>query len=120
MQIWQTIAAVLSGLIVCVPLAIKLVQVTREAARKGNWNKLVSMVAQFMAEAEVKIEDNATRKEWVIGMVRTSAGTLDYDLTEVEWLKISDMIDALCTMARTVNGPDKTADTRSAELGVVM
>lgn len=103
MNWWEMIAAMLSGLIVCVPLAFRLVQVTREAVRKGNWNKLVGMVAGFMAEAEIKIEDNATRKEWVIGMIRTSAEQLDYDLTDAEWVKISDMIDTLCTMARTVN-----------------
>ena len=105
MTFWEIAASVLAGLSVCIPLAVKLVAVVRESARKGNWNKLVCMVAEFMAEAEVKIEDNATRKEWVIGMIRTSAGSLEYDLTDVEWLKISDMIDALCTMARTVNGP---------------
>lgn len=109
MELWEVIASILSGLIVCVPLVIKLVQVTRESARKGNWNKLVGMMAEFMAEAEVKIADNATRKEWVIGMIRTSASQLDYDLTESEWTKISDMIDQLCTMARTVNADAKGA-----------
>ena len=60
MELWKMIASILSGLIVCIPLAIKLVQVTREAARKGNWNKLVGMIAEYMAEAEVKIADNST------------------------------------------------------------
>ena len=106
MNVWEIIASVLAGLAACVPLAAKLVNAVREAARKGNWDKLVGMVAGFMAEAEVRIADGATRKEWVIGMIRTSAGTLDYDLTEAELAKISDMIDALCEMARTVNGPE--------------
>ena len=105
MNVWEIIASVLAGLSVCIPLAAELAAAVRESARKGNWDKLVGMVAQFMAEAEVKIEDNATRKEWVIGMIRTSAGSLDYELADADWLKISDMIDALCTMARTVNGP---------------
>lgn len=103
MQIWNMIAPILSGLIVCVPLVIKLIEVTRESIRKGNWNKLVGMVADYMAQAEVKIEDNATRKEWVLGMIRTSAYQIDYDLTELEWQKIGDMIDQLCKMAKTVN-----------------
>lgn len=109
MELWNVIASILSGLIVCVPLVIKLVSVTKEAVRKGNWDKLVGMVADYMAEAEVKIADNATRKEWVIGMIRTSANTLDYDLTDGEWAKISEMIDHLCTMARTVNAEKKEA-----------
>ena len=107
MELWIVIASILSGLIVRVPLVIKLVSVTREAVRKGNWGKLVGMVADYMAEAEIKIADNATRKEWVMGMIRTSANTFDYDLTEGEWTKISEMIDHLCTMARTVNAEKK-------------
>ena len=109
MQIWSMIASILSGLIVCVPLVIKLIEVTKESVRKGNWNKLVGMVADYMAQAEVKIEDNATRKEWVLGMIRTSAYQIDYDLTELEWQKIGDMIDQLCKMARTVNNEAKEA-----------
>ena len=106
MNLWEIIASVLAGLAACIPLAVKLVTAVREAVRKGNWDKLVGMVAGFRAEAEVRIADGATRKEWVIGMIRAGAGSLDYDLTESEWTKISDMIDALCEMARTVNGPE--------------
>lgn len=112
MEIWNTIASILSGLIICVPLVIKLIQVTRESVRKGNWNKVVGMVADYMAEAEDKIEDGATRKEWVMGMIRTSASSLDYDLTENEWQKISDMIDKLCKMAEVVNASTKEAKTK--------
>lgn len=108
MEIWNMIASILSGLIICVPLVIKLVQVTQESVRKGNWNKLVGMVAEFMEQAETKIEDSATRKEWVLGMISTSADQLDYDLTEKEWEKISEMIDQLCKMAHTVNANPKT------------
>jgi len=107
MEVWNLIASILSGLIVCIPLVIKLIQVTRETVRKGNWNKIVGMAAEYMAQAEVKIEDNATRKEWVLGMIRTSASQIDYDITDLEWDKISMMIDQLCTMARTVNSENK-------------
>lgn len=112
MEIWNVIASILSGLIVCVPLVIKLIQVTRESVRKGNWNRVVGMVADYMAEAEKKIEDGATRKEWVMGMIRTSASSLDYDLTESEWRKIGDMIDQLCKMAAVVNSTMEEAKTK--------
>ena len=105
MNVWEIIASVLAGLSVCVPLAVKLVSAVREAVKKGNWDQLVGMIAGLMAEAERKIADGATRKEWVMGMVRTNARSLDYDLTEAELAKIGGMIDALCEMARTVNGP---------------
>ena len=111
MEVWDIIASILSGLIICVPLVLKLVQATKETMRKGNWNKLVGMVAEYMTQAEVKIEDNATRKEWVLGMIRTSASQIDYDITDMEWEKISAMIDQLCTMARTVNNEAREART---------
>ena len=117
MTFWEIVASILAGLSVCIPLAVKLVQVVRESARKGNWNKIVGMVAEYMSVAEEKIEDGATRKEWVIGMIRTSAGSIDYDLTEAELAKIGEMIDALCDMARTVNGPTtgySSPETRQA------
>lgn len=113
MDIWNMIASILSGLIICVPLVIKLVQITKESVRKGNWNKLVGMVAEFMAQAEVKIEDNVTRKEWVLGMIRTSAEQINYDLTELELEKISAMIDDLCRMARIVNNNSTVKDGKA-------
>lgn len=112
MNIWEILAGILSGLIVCVPLALKLAQVAREAANRGQWDKLVSMVSGYMAEAEAKMSDGATRKEWVIGMIRTSAGSLDYEITESDWTKISDMIDGLVKMAETVNSGRKEAGVR--------
>ena len=111
MNVWEIIASIMAGLAVCIPLAVKLVQTVRESVRKGNWDKLVGMVIQLMAEAEEKIAESATRKEWVVGMIRTGAGSLDYELTDSDWTKISDMIDALCTMARTVNGPGEMSGT---------
>lgn len=107
MELWTMIVSILSGLIICIPLVIKLVQVTRESIRKGNWNELVSMVVEYMIEAEVKIDDNAMRKVWVVEMIRISASQLNYDITDAEWTKISEMIDQLCMMARTVNANTK-------------
>lgn len=97
------IASILTGLIICIPLVIKLVQVTREAVQKGRWDQLVSMVADYMEEAEVKFETGAERKDWVMGMIRVSAGKIEYPLSNEEWGKISDMIDHLCEMAHVVN-----------------
>jgi hypothetical protein len=109
MNLWETIASILTGLIICVPLVIKLVQVTREAVKKGSWNQLVALIAGYMEEAEKRFSDGATRKEWVMGMIRVSAKKIDYPLTDDDWVKISDMIDNLCEMAHVVNGP-KEAD----------
>lgn len=103
MKIFNLIITILSGLIVCIPLVIELVKVSKEAVRKGNWNKIVKMVATLMVQAEKNFDVGATKKEWVLSMIRVSAKEIDYDLTEAEIIKISDMIDQLCAMAKDVN-----------------
>lgn len=107
MNVWEIIASICAGLAVCIPLVVKLVQVVREAVEKGNWDKIVGMVARYMAEAEKLLEDGAARKDWVLAMVRKNAVELDYELTDSDWAKIGNMIDTLCSMAKTVNGPQE-------------
>lgn len=109
MNVWEIIASICAGLAVCIPLVAKLVETVRESVKKGNWNKIVGMVAKYMAEAETLLSIGADRKAWVMEMIRTNAAQLEYDLTEADWAKISDMIDALCAMAKTVNGPGEEA-----------
>ena len=109
MNIWEIIAPICAGLAVCIPLAVKLVQAAREAAEKGNWDKIVGMVARLMAEAEGLLETSADKTAWVLAMLHENAAALDYVLTDSDWAKISDMIDALCTMAKVVNGPEEVA-----------
>lgn len=55
-----------------------------------------------MEEAEEKFTDGATRKEWVMAMVQTSAEYINYP---VDTQALSDMIDALCDMTKIVNPP---------------
>lgn len=55
-----------------------------------------------MEEAEQKFADGATRKEWVLAMVQTSAEYINYPV-DVEAL--STMIDSLCGMTQIVNPP---------------
>lgn len=109
MEIWDFIACILSGLIVCIPLVDRLIRVTKETVRKRNWDKLVSMLADYMAQAEVLIENNAARKEWVIGMIRLGARQIEYELDEEDITNIGILIDQLCTMAKTVNSNTKEA-----------
>lgn len=109
MNVWEIIASICAGMAVCIPLVVKLVETVREAVEKGNWDKIVGMVAKLMAEAETLLEHGADRKEWVLAMLHENAASLDYELTESDWAKISEMIDALCEMAKTVNGPEEAA-----------
>ena len=102
-QIVNLVVAVLTGLAACIPLAVKLVQYVQKATQENNWGALLGLVVDLMEEAEVKFADGATRKEWVMAMVQTSAEYINYPLdTEA----LSELIDALCDMTKVVNPPE--------------
>lgn len=99
-QIISLIVALLSGLATCIPLAYKLVQYVQKAAQEKNWNALLGLVIDLMEQAEKKFTDGATRKEWVMAMVQTSAEYINYPVDSVA---LSKLIDTLCDMSKIVN-----------------
>ena len=101
-------AAVVIGLGAVVPAGYWIARTIRDAVVNKNWNKVLQIVIGLMAEAETKIDTGAGRKEWVLGMARTLVAQAGYQMTTEEWDKVSNMIDALCTMAKTVNVIAKT------------
>lgn len=100
---FDLVLSIIAGVAVCIPLAAKLVQAVRTAAKSGHWNEIVSMVAELMAQAEELYSSGADRKKWVMNMLPAAAQSIDYDLTADEIAKISLMIDELCHMAKSVN-----------------
>lgn len=110
-QIVNLVVAVLTGLVACIPLAVKLVQYVQKATQEKNWGALLGLVVDLMEEAEVKFADGATRKEWVMAMVQTSAEYINYPLdTEA----LSELIDALCDMTKVVNPPAEEIPTEGS------
>ena len=99
------IVSILSGLAVCIPLVIKLVQYVSQAVKERNWSKLMELVAKYMTEAEKKLGDGASRKEWVMAMVEQSAKSIGYPFDDVTRTAVSQLVDSLCDMAKTVNTP---------------
>ena len=99
-QIISLIVALLSGLATCIPLAYKLVQYVQKAAQEKNWNALLGLVIDLMEQAEKKFTDGATRKEWVMAMVQTSAEYINYPVHSVA---LGKLIDTLCDMSKIVN-----------------
>lgn len=93
----------LAGLAIVIPLVIKLADSVKTATKEKNWNTLLKMTIEYMKTAETKFSDGATRKEWVIAMVQTSAATINYDLDEISLAKISDLIDSICAAADIIN-----------------
>ena len=101
-QIVNIVVAILTGLSVCIPLAAKLYQSVKQAVQEKNWPHLLGLVVDLMEEAEQKFADGATRKEWVMAMVQTSAEYINYP---VDAEALSKMIDSLCNMTKIVNTP---------------
>ena len=111
-QIISLIVAILTGLATCIPLAIKLVQYVQQANQEKNWQALLGLVVDLMEQAEQKFADGATRKEWVMAMVKTSAEYINYP---VDTQALSDLIDGLCDMADIVNAGKTEAEPEEAE-----
>lgn len=100
MNIMELILEILSGLIIVIPLVIKLVEYVKKSATEKNWNNLIRLVMNLMATAEGKFDNGADRKEWVIAMVQASADTINYPISEKE---LGDLIDNLCALTKKVN-----------------
>lgn len=105
-QIVSLVVAVLSGLAACIPLAVKLVQYVQKAAEEKNWAQLLGLLVDLMEEAEQKFSEGATRKEWVMAMVQTSAEYIAYPM---DTQALSDLIDSLISMTKAINAPEAEA-----------
>ena len=102
MEWYEILINILSGLVVTIPLVIKLVEWVQKAIQEKNWNQLVTLVMNLMAEAEDKFDNGADRKSWVMGAVEAAAKTINYP---VDLEQVSLLVDTLCAMSKKVNAP---------------
>ncbi len=70
MEYMNYILSIVTGLAVSIPLVVNLVKYIREALQERNWTKMMKLTMKLMSQAEEKFEDGATRKEWVLAMVK--------------------------------------------------
>lgn len=96
----EYLPAILVGLAAIIPLVTALVKYVTKAADDKNWNIIVKMVLDLMVQAEHDYSSGTERKEFVMNQMKVLAATVDF---EVDWDKVSDLIDALCEMAHEVN-----------------
>lgn len=101
-QFMELIITVLSGLTVCIPLVVKLVEYVQKATKEKNWNNLLELVIELMETAETQFDNGADRKTWVLETVKTSAEFINYD---IDINVVSKLIDSLCDMTKVVNPP---------------
>lgn len=94
------VVSILSGLAVCIPLIIKLVQYIQKAVKEKNWTNLMQLVLKLMIEAEKNYATGAERKEYVITTIKAMESTLNYDVDEEV---LNDMIDAVIEATKKIN-----------------
>lgn len=100
MDILELLVEILGGLVVIIPLVVKLVEYVKKSALEKNWNNLIRLLLNLIATAEEKFDNGADRKQWVIAMVQASANTINYPISEKE---LGDLIDNLVALTKKVN-----------------
>lgn len=101
MEIWMNIILpILSGLVACVPLVIKLIDVSQKAIKEKNWTALVQLTLKLMSEAEANYSTGAERKEYVLDSITAVKDTLNYD---VDMKVVEEMIDSFIYATKKIN-----------------
>jgi hypothetical protein len=75
----NVIISILSGLTICIPLVIKLVEYIKKAVQEKNWTSLMTLVLRLMTEAENLYETGAERKEYVMSAIKGMEDILNYE-----------------------------------------
>ena len=104
------VVSILSGLAVCIPLVVKLVNVVSTSVKEKNWSQIVDIVLDLMKEAETLFSEGAAKKAYVMASVESAAKSINYNYDEVAKQKVSDMIDAICATAKVVNAEEVESD----------
>lgn len=104
MEWLNIIVSILSGLAVCIPLAIKLVEYVRKLIQEKNWSSVMQIVLRLMTEAEKNYQTGAEKKKYVMDSVETIKSTLN---CEVDMNAISVMVDSICDASKIINTKTK-------------
>ena len=100
MQIVDLIMQILISLVIVIPLVVSLIKYVKKAIEEKNWTNLLKLVLSLCAAAEDKFSSGADKKEWVMAMVKASADTINYNISEAE---LSKLIDDLIELTNKVN-----------------
>ena len=87
-----------------IPLLIELVKYIRKSIKEKNWQSMLQIAMNLMAEAETKFDSGAEKKEWVLSMVKASAKSINYDIDEES---LSQLIDTIIGLTKKVNIEEK-------------
>ena len=99
-DIINLIVAIVSGVATCIPLIIQLVKYIKEAAKSKNWSTLMTLVLQFMADAEKLFATGEERKQYVLSKIKDMEKTLNCDVDESV---VANMIDSIVDASKIIN-----------------
>ena len=100
MEWLRIIMGIVLGLLVLIPFCVKVFNWIKKMISDKKWPELIKIVVKLIAEAEEACPDGASRKEYVMQMVKSAAEAMDYD---VDMDEISKFIDNVVAMAKLVN-----------------
>lgn len=98
------ILQIVISLCTIIPLLIELVKYIRKSIKEKNWQSMLQIAMNLMAEAETKFDSGAEKKEWVLSMVKASAKSINYDIDEES---LSQLIDTIIGLTKKVNIEEK-------------
>lgn len=96
----ELLVAILSGMATCLPLAVRLVQMTRSVIKERAWTKMLALVMELMEDAEEFLQDGESKKQWVMQGLYSLSEFTDFDIDDEA---VSNLIDALASMSKNVN-----------------
>ena len=104
MEYLQLVIQIIVSLGALIPLVIELIKYVQKATKEKNWQNMIKLALDLMAEAELKFSNGSERKEWVIAMIESSAQTINYELDKEA---LSCLIDSIIALTNKIN-TDKT------------
>lgn len=118
MELIYSLLSIVSGILVCIPLVVKICAMVKTNAKNKNWNLLITGILKYMSAAETMFETGAERKKYIMtDIVYKVARDVNYELTAEDLAKIDAMIDSLCDMANIVGSkvPELVAGVKPAK-----
>ena len=107
MELVNIVASIVSGIAVCIPLVIKLVEYIRKSIQEKQWTVLMQLVLKLMSEAERNFDNGVARKEYVMASIEALKDSLG---CEVDMSAVSAMIDSICDASKIINAATKAED----------
>ena len=102
-KILEAVISILSGVAVCLPLVLKLIETVKELVNEKKWNILVRNIFVLMTDAEEHYQQGAEKKAYVMSAIEIVAAQIGFNYDEEAKVKVSTMIDEICKISKEIN-----------------